>query len=101
MHTARAYPITAISSSSPAKIGIRIFQVTVEAAICASLQCDGQPGSDFRLFRVEIDLTGNLPPLPGIFPDYMAPVVRWQGGVRELSMMRWCMPCRRSSAAPI
>jgi len=22
------------------------------------------------------DTTGNLPPLPGIFPDYLAPVVR-------------------------
>ena len=47
-----------------------------------------------RLFRVDIDLTGNLPPLPGIFPDYMAPVVRVaEDGARELTMMRWGMPC--------
>jgi putative SOS response-associated peptidase YedK len=47
-----------------------------------------------RLFRVGRDLTGNLPPLPGIFPDYMAPVVRVaEDGERELSMMRWGMPC--------
>ena len=33
------------------------------------------------------DTTGNLPPLPGIFPDYMAPVVRnAPDGVRELAM---------------
>jgi hypothetical protein len=29
-----------------------------------------------QLFRVTRDRTGNLPPLPGIFPDYLAPVIR-------------------------
>jgi putative SOS response-associated peptidase YedK len=39
------------------------------------------------------DKTGNLPPLPGIFPDYQAPVVRnAPDGVRELAMLRWGMP---------
>jgi putative SOS response-associated peptidase YedK len=39
------------------------------------------------------DLTGNLPPLPGIFPDTMAPVVRTaEDGVRELALMRWGFP---------
>lgn len=39
------------------------------------------------------DHTGNLPPLPGIFPDYMAPVVRnAPDRVRELAMLRWGMP---------
>ena len=38
------------------------------------------------------DRTGNQPPLPGIYPDYEAPVV-WNGeGGRVLSMMRWGMP---------
>jgi putative SOS response-associated peptidase YedK len=47
-----------------------------------------------RLFRVGRDLTGNLPPLPGIFPDYISPVIRVsQDGERELTMMRWGMPC--------
>jgi putative SOS response-associated peptidase YedK len=46
-----------------------------------------------RLFRAERDRAGNLPPLPGIFPDYMAPVVRIDpDGVRALDMMRWGMP---------
>jgi hypothetical protein len=31
------------------------------------------------------DRTGNLPPLPGIFPDYSAPIVRNQPGGRELT----------------
>src|SRR5438309_7888390 len=36
---------------------------------------------------------GNFPPLPGIYPDYRAPVVRnAPDGVRELAMLRWGMP---------
>jgi putative SOS response-associated peptidase YedK len=46
-----------------------------------------------RLFGVgpERDRTGNLPPLPGIFPDQLAPVVRTtkDGSERELLTMRW------------
>jgi putative SOS response-associated peptidase YedK len=38
------------------------------------------------------DTTGNLPPLPGIFPDYAAPIVRNQPDGRELTMARWGMP---------
>jgi len=38
------------------------------------------------------DRTGNLPPLPGIFPDYAAPIVRNQPDGRELMMARWGMP---------
>lgn len=39
------------------------------------------------------DLTGNLPPMPGIWPDYPAPVFRHapQGGW-QLSIARWGMP---------
>jgi putative SOS response-associated peptidase YedK len=44
------------------------------------------------LFKVARDTTGNLPPLPAIFPDQMAPVVRVNEGERELTMMRWGMP---------
>jgi hypothetical protein len=35
---------------------------------------------------------GNLPPMPGVFPDFPAPVVRNAGAERELTMMRWGMP---------
>jgi putative SOS response-associated peptidase YedK len=39
------------------------------------------------------DLTGNLPMLPGVFPDYSAPIVRTAvDGVRELAVTRWGMP---------
>jgi putative SOS response-associated peptidase YedK len=45
------------------------------------------------LTRAMRDVTGNLPPMPGIFPDYAAPVVRnASDGVRELAMARWGMP---------
>ena len=45
------------------------------------------------LVRAMRDRTGNLPPMPGIFPDYPAPIVRnAPGGVRELAMARWGMP---------
>jgi putative SOS response-associated peptidase YedK len=46
-----------------------------------------------ELTRAMRDTTGNLPPMPGIFPDYLAPIVRTGGdGVRELVMARWGMP---------
>ena len=39
------------------------------------------------------DTTGNLPPLPGIFSEYKAPIVRNAAdGVRQLAMARWGMP---------
>ena len=38
------------------------------------------------------DRTGNLPALPGVFPDYAAPIVRNQPEGRELNMARWGMP---------
>jgi len=38
------------------------------------------------------DRIGNMPPLPGIYPDYAAPIVRNQPDGRELTMARWGMP---------
>lgn len=41
---------------------------------------------------------GNFPPLPGIFPDYPAPVIRTNPrGERELAMLRWGMPSSRKA----
>src|SRR5258708_21864312 len=47
-----------------------------------------------RLFQVEAlnDRTGNLPSMPGIYPDYPAPIVRNGGAGRELTVARWGMP---------
>ena len=45
------------------------------------------------LFRASRDRVGNLPPMPAIFPDQMAPIVRvGADGERELVMARWGMP---------
>jgi putative SOS response-associated peptidase YedK len=44
------------------------------------------------LFRVVNRYVGNLAPIPGVFPDYPAPVVRNTDTGSELSMMRWGMP---------
>ena len=38
------------------------------------------------------DRAGNMPPLPGIFPDYGAPIVRESANGRELVLARWGMP---------
>jgi putative SOS response-associated peptidase YedK len=46
-----------------------------------------------ELARAMRDLTGNLPAMPAVFPNRMAPVVRTApDGVRELLMMRWGFP---------
>lgn len=42
--------------------------------------------------RAMVDISGNLPPLPGIFPDYSAPIVRNGAEGREVAMARWGMP---------
>src|SRR5258708_16463740 len=44
------------------------------------------------LFRVVNRYVGNLAPMPGVFPDYPASVIRNTDTGRELSMMRWGMP---------
>jgi putative SOS response-associated peptidase YedK len=44
------------------------------------------------LFRVINRYVGNLPPMPGVFPDYPAPVVRNTDAGRALTKMRWGMP---------
>lgn len=44
------------------------------------------------LFRVINQYVGNLAPMPGVFPDYKAPIVRIGEGGRELALARWGMP---------
>jgi putative SOS response-associated peptidase YedK len=41
------------------------------------------------LFRAINHNVGNLPPMPGVLPDYPAAVVRKFGDDREMVMMRW------------
>ncbi len=44
------------------------------------------------LFRVVNRYVGNLAPMPGVFPDYNAPIVRNGAEGRELATARWGMP---------
>ncbi len=41
------------------------------------------------LFRVINRYVGNLAPMPGVFPDYPAPVVRNSGGERHFANTAW------------
>jgi putative SOS response-associated peptidase YedK len=45
------------------------------------------------LFRVVNRYVGNLAPMPGVFPDYKAPIVRNGPAGREIATARW--GCRR------
>jgi putative SOS response-associated peptidase YedK len=47
----------------------------------------------WQLFRIEVDRAGNLPSLPAIFPDQLAPVIRVErDGERMMETMRWGFP---------
>ena len=64
------------------------------AAVCNLYSVTKGQAAIRAWFRPQRDLTGNLPSLPGIYPDSLAPVVRrGADGERELVMMRWGMPC--------
>jgi len=52
------------------------------------------------MFRVVNRYVGNLAPMPGVFPDYPAPVVRNTDTGRELAMMRWGMPSPPRTGGP-
>lgn len=52
--------------------------------------------------RAMRDRTGNQPPLPAIFPDQLAPVVRTaKDGVREVVTMRWGFPPAGDGKRPV
>lgn len=42
--------------------------------------------------RAMVDRTGNMPSMPGVYPDYFAPIVRNSAEGRELTLARWGMP---------
>ena len=53
------------------------------------------------LFRVMNRQVGNLPSMPGVFPDYLAPIARNADGKRDLTMMRWSMPPPKFGGPPV
>jgi putative SOS response-associated peptidase YedK len=55
-----------------------------------------------RIYRALHDDVGNLPPLPAIFPDQLAPVVRaTRDGERRLTMVRWGFPPPSPGTRPV
>ena len=66
--------------------------MTMEVAVCNLYSITTNQAAIAALFRVVNRYEGNLPPMPGVFPDYPAPVVRNIADGRELTMMRWGMP---------
>ena len=50
------------------------------------------PAAIRAIVKAMIDQTGNLEPMPSIFPDQLAPVVRDGADGREILRMRWGMP---------
>ncbi len=50
-----------------------------------------------KLFAKFNDAGVNVPPLPGIFPDYAAPIVRNDEGGPRLAMTRWGMPSSKKA----
>jgi putative SOS response-associated peptidase YedK len=53
------------------------------------------------LFRVVNRYVGNLAPMPGVFPDYPAPVVRNSDTGTEMVTMRWGMPPPPRTGGPL
>ena len=45
-----------------------------------------------QLVKALRDLNNNQPPLPGVFPDYAAPIVRLENGERIMANARWGLP---------
>jgi putative SOS response-associated peptidase YedK len=54
-----------------------------------------------NLFRVINRYVGNLAPMPGVFPDYPAPIIRNVSAEREMVRMRWGMPPPRIGGSPL
>ena len=52
-----------------------------------------------QAFAAMVDRNGNLPSLPGIFPDGLAPTIRETPDGRTLSMQRWGFPAPAGMAA--
>ena len=77
-------------------IGIRLDATswTLKAnQICNLYSLTKGQAATVALVEAMCDLSANLPPPPGIFPDYAAPVVRRaQDGLRELALVRLGMP---------
>jgi hypothetical protein len=89
---------TAISSGLPTTVDMGPASAKLKP-MCNLYSITTNQAAIIALFRVINRYVGNLPPMPGVFPDYPAPVVRNAGSVREMVLMRWGMPPPRGPVA--
>src|SRR5260370_23578400 len=66
--------------------------LTLQERPCLLYSITTNQAAIIALFRVVNRYVGNLPPMPRVFPDYPAPVVRNTDTGREMITMRWGMP---------
>lgn len=78
--------VDCVSYSSPYKLANQ------EPDMCNLYSMTTSQAAIRDLVQIWRDDTGNLPPLPGIYPNYQAPVVTQSADGRVLEMMRWGMP---------
>src|SRR6476661_5588133 len=62
------------------------------SAMCNLYSITTNQAAIIALFRVMNRYIGNLAPMPGVFPDFPAPIIRNADAEREMVMMRWGMP---------
>jgi putative SOS response-associated peptidase YedK len=63
-----------------------------QSDICNLYSITTKRAAIIALFRVVNRYVGNLAPMPVVFPDYKAPIVRNRAKGRELATSRWGMP---------
>jgi putative SOS response-associated peptidase YedK len=71
------------------------------AFVCNLYSITTNQAAIIALFRVVNRYVGNLAPMPGVFPDYPAPVVRNTDAGTEMTLMRWGMPPPRIGGSPL
>jgi nucleotidyltransferase/DNA polymerase involved in DNA repair len=69
--------------------------------VCNLYSINTNQAAIIALFRVMNRYVGNLAPMPGVFPDYKAPIVRNGTEGRELTTARWGIPLARDVALAI
>jgi hypothetical protein len=74
-------------AASAVRVRRRLERPCVQSVLDAEVA-----GGDAPVVRRAIDRAGNMPPLPGIYSDYSAPIIRNGPEGRELVMARWGMP---------
>ncbi len=85
---------TAGLNASPNTL-VPVYAVAIflkERCVCNLYSLNRGQAAIRALFDRVADHAGNLPPLPAIYPDQAAPIVREGAEGRELVMGRWGMP---------